>query len=914
MGRLMPLLFHALMFVSSASPLWAVTGAAPACDASTTIRLRCNVGWDGSGCRDVVTPRALSCPGPVSNAILIGRKHQPIGGLTLLTGVMNSPSPPPEQARDERARTILQELDANPLDDKAQGDARSVIQSCKTSATIEDMHHCSGLLVTPVTRLNCLNQGICTPLPWKPDAVPNGRPQWFGWQKYSDTTDVQVAVVLQPWITTPEVAKQCANSSLQNGKGNQQDRFVLCLARHMGGAATKRALSCYSRYLQSPGRFSGCLEGVAISQGEEAQINCVLGIHPFGTACEKALHLTSAEAMQCTAQPNQSQAQFADCLRKLRVSLPLTAQCAAAAGGDATMLGQCLKGSRTMGPKSTVVAIQTCIDTARATSKGDPSRLRTAMIRCATRHGASKSLIDQYARHEPMVSCFNNPHLDFDHRADCLRSAGLALPPTPQLSACVEASHTPLDAAGCVNLPGVDNIRKAEQCIDKGAGSPSMLGACVAEVVPFTATKRAACLMGARNGNDAIHCASDKVAIRLDQVQHCMDLAKDGSDGGKQCLAKLFGLPLAKVDLCFSASKGAIDSKGVIDLAECAGMKGISVARAAEACFLTSTSDPMTTAECLSGAAGFAGAREALCMVRAHTGFDILACTGDKALAKVIAVKECLNTDSEDYGREAVCIAAQASLPPAVGHLFACAANASTYEQGAACMIAPALGPQMAMAVKCGSEAQGSPTGMAICMAGPSMNAELRIAAECAASTGGEPTSFTACAGGRLTMKEIQQCISGGFKSEKGCFGPNNTIVRYFDAEEKVLRGVMRAAGLEHAYDSFLSDLHHGRLGKNNDIVKAINLIGMGSPDSVGRRFMQGFGLYGQLLIGGTVELKTTVAAAKTILSTLVTAQLALVPSVTLGPDHIAVSLGNSGVNIEGGHVGGTFLGKRWSL
>jgi hypothetical protein len=617
--------------------------------------------------------------------------------------------------------------------------------------------------------------------------------------------------------------------------------------------------------------------------------------------------------MQCTAQPNQSQAQLADCLRKLPVSLPLSAQCAAAAGGDATLLGQCLKGSETMASKSAVVAIQTCIDAATATSKGDPSRLQTAMIGCATRRGASKSLIDLYARHQPMVSCINDQHLDFDHRAECLRSAGLAIPPTSQLSACVKAAHTPLDAAGCVNLPGVDNIRKAQQCVDRGAGSLSTTGACVAELVPSTATKRAACLVAAHTGSDALHCANDQVASRLDQVQHCMDLEKGGSDGGKGCLAKLSGLPMAKVHSCLSASKGVNDSQGVIDIAECAGIKGASVARTVTACFPASPSDPMATAECLSGAAGLSGAKEALCIVRAHTGFDMLACTGNKAVAKVIAVKDCVNTDSDDYGKEAICIAAQASLPPTVGHLFACAANSSTYEQGAACMIAPSLSPQMAMALQCGSEAQGSPTGMAICMAGPSMNAELRIAAECAASTGGEPTSFTACAGGRLTLKEIQQCISGGFKSEKGCFGPDNTIVRYFDAEEKVLRGVMRAAGLEHAYDNFLSDLHHGRLGKNNEIVKAINFIGLGSPDSAERRFISGFGLYGQLLIGGTVDLKTTVATAKTVLVTLITTQLALVPSVTLGPDHIEVSLGNSGVNIGHGKVGGKFLGKRWS-
>jgi hypothetical protein len=65
------------------------------------------------------------------------------------------------------------------------------------------------------------------------------------------------------------------------------------------------------------------------------------------------------------------------------------------------------------------------------------------------------------------------------------------------------------------------------------------------------------------------------------------------------------------------------------------------------------------------------------------------------------------------------------------------------------------------------------------------MNEEWRITAECAVETGGEPFSFAGCTAGRLTLKELTQCFSGG-----SCFGPNNTIVKYYaDAFHDLLHG-----------------------------------------------------------------------------------------------------------------------------
>jgi len=89
------------------------------------------------------------------------------------------------------------------------------------------------------------------------------------------------------------------------------------------------------------------------------------------------------------------------------------------------------------------------------------------------------------------------------------------------------------------------------------------------------------------------------------------------------------------------------------------------------------------------------------------------------------------------------------------------------------------------------------------------MNEEWRITAECAVQTGGEPFSFAGCTAGRLTLKELTQCFSGG-----SCFGPNNTIVKYY-------------------IDAF-HDILHGP-SQNNEVVVALHKLeeASGGPNSI---------------------------------------------------------------------------------
>jgi hypothetical protein len=140
---------------------------------------------------------------------------------------------------------------------------------------------------------------------------------------------------------------------------------------------------------------------------------------------------------------------------------------------------------------------------------------------------------------------------------------------------------------------------------------------------------------------------------------------------------------------------------------------------------------------------------------------------------------------------------------------LACAADAgSDRNKLLGCAASSVLPPEVARYAACAATSQG-PTSFALCAAGPIMNEEWRIAAECAVQTGGNPVGFAGCTAGRLTLKELTQCFSG-----KGCFGPNNTIVKF--------------------YSNAFKDLLHGP-GANNEIVMALHRLqeATGGPNSV---------------------------------------------------------------------------------
>jgi len=116
------------------------------------------------------------------------------------------------------------------------------------------------------------------------------------------------------------------------------------------------------------------------------------------------------------------------------------------------------------------------------------------------------------------------------------------------------------------------------------------------------------------------------------------------------------------------------------------------------------------------------------------------------------------------------------SLPKPAKILVTCIQQAG---KDNAALVACGLGesgvvsPKTAQAVGCVVQSQGDPWGVALCSAGDQMNAETKIAIQCAMSSGGNPAVFGGCAIGRLTFKELQQCVGGKF-GVSPCFGDGN--------------------------------------------------------------------------------------------------------------------------------------------
>lgn len=250
-----------------------------------------------------------------------------------------------------------------------------------------------------------------------------------------------------------------------------------------------------------------------------------------------------------------------------------------------------------------------------------------------------------------------------------------------------------------------------------------------------------------------------------------------------------------------------------------------------------------------------------LCALQANDALEAAQCTGNKDVERITFAKQCIDEAKGDKVQIGICVGGIQSLNKDQLQAVACAKNSKSTNELATCVASKYLPKDAALAINCAQS--GSPAAFAVCMAGPEMNAELRIASECLASTGGEPVSFVGCAGGRLTMKELQQCIAGNFKSENGCFGENNEIVKALREQEKMLRGVLKAVGLEIAYNNMLNDLKNGKLGENNEIVRiyrTLNTVLLEEPAKAAENIAREAERAGQQIVGGVTHLAQEIA------------------------------------------------------
>lgn len=178
------------------------------------------------------------------------------------------------------------------------------------------------------------------------------------------------------------------------------------------------------------------------------------------------------------------------------------------------------------------------------------------------------------------------------------------------------------------------------------------------------------------------------------------------------------------------------------------------------------------------------------------------------------------------------------------------------YEALLVCAAASELGENEQRWARC-ALSNGDAVGTVFCAEGHrlGLNPEQQIAASCAISTGGEPFSFASCAGGRLTVRELQKCISGGVGTSDGCFGKNNEIIKAAravgDAFEEAGRMLEDAgefaedlyADVEEVWEGIENDIVHGP-GRNNDIRKGLREFDKGVQNlanDVGREAGQAF-------------------------------------------------------------------------
>ena len=331
-------------------------------------------------------------------------------------------------------------------------------------------------------------------------------------------------------------------------------------------------------------------------------------------------------------------------------------------------------------------------------------------------------------------------------KARCIRDAGTigATLDPKKLAACIG-----LDDTG-VKTAVADAARKVE-CA-RGQLSPlDVLESCT-DAVPANVKSTLACARSAREaGTTAVQLANNCLPDGIgDKVATANCLVSAQTDSARlACVPNFLGPIDPNVQAALACASTASASEDVsATLVTCVPSAGKTVQQIAVA------------AKCLNDAT--TEVEQAACVA-----------TGVGVDSKVVATVTCLAKSDGDNGAMAAC-AAGAVLPPNVAKVASCAAESS------------------------------GETDFAICASGLQMNPEWRIAAECAAESGGVPVAFAGCTAGRLTIRELQKCLSGQIGGDGGCFGPNNEVVK--------------------AVNTVANDLTHG-LGENNDIRVALGKV-----------------------------------------------------------------------------------------
>jgi hypothetical protein len=497
--------------------------------------------------------------------------------------------------------------------------------------------------------------------------------------------------------------------------------------------------------------------------------------------------------------------------------------------------------------------------------KGSPSAVQACLREAAVAMAGPEG---QQARQT--AKCIARADGTFDGVAGCLPAENKeALQRMQQFRQCVAVAGSEKEfVSHCIPEINVATEVRAK-CVMEASRDPQKLKACVMREVPGgeDILKLATCTKDA--GKDPVKlasCGAGQMGSIPSAIAACFTASSSSSTQIQECLNKADGR-FAAAEKLRACAKGSVGDPAVL-LRTCASDIIPADSQNLAVCLLTKGGDPKTalttcgslppnaeevvaTVTCIQGAGkdpnqlseclvrnrpNYKAALEtALCVNRSGGDSSKLAvCAAARVGGTAGAVAQCLASQPAATRDPLQCAGAADPRLATAQKVYNCARKAGNIEGAIVACSDGILDQKTQEAVTCVSKANGDRTALAacagqailpgeagrlagcaassqgaasfgVCAVAPSVNEEWRIAAECAVSSGGEPVSFASCTGGRLTIRELTKCVGG--KIGEDCFGPNNTIRKY--------------------YENMFNDLIHGP-SSSNEIVKAVNVVGQG--------------------------------------------------------------------------------------
>jgi len=534
----------------------------------------------------------------------------------------------------------------------------------------------------------------------------------------------------------------------------------------------------------------------------------------------------------------------------LKVENTLLDECLAKAQGNAAELQKCAL-SKLFTPSQTAALecmkrggpddVATCFRTAALASGIGDSAQAVECLRTKgnTLESAAACLPpDQQALISKMLDlqrCTSNVRNEREFRRKCLPALAQAEDVRTRCVAESGGDATKLRECAINATPGGRAILDQAECLKKAAGDSAAVAACLEGSLGGMAASVAACISRPNAGGGMVECLTkdDKELQKIHSVLECVNsrpgdvaaafgvcssqILPESSQKLASCLLATGVDPMEALSRCgdlpadatrIAESVACVQASTGPDVARCLVRTFPNRNSALETilCAQDSGGETAKLAACAATQVKGTGGAVVACLASQPEGSrDPLGCIGvvDPRLAQAQKVYECVQKTGDPAALIESC--SKGLLDDRTRTAAACVAR-SNGDRGAlaACAGQSLLPGEAGRLVGCAASSQGAAS-FAICAAAPSINEEWRIAGECAVSSGGEPISFATCTGGRLTIRELGKCLTGKFG--KDCFGPNNTIVKY--------------------YTNMWNDLTKGP-GPNNEVVKVVNAVGKG--------------------------------------------------------------------------------------